>query len=352
MSSVLDLDALCDDADHACGTLDSFAQLTTSAMRDLQHAEQLIAQERAQLLAERDAFGELREKAAEQSGASPAPDLLMLNVGGAVMRVDRATLTSRAHPVLAEVFSGAWDRRFLRDREGNIFLDVDSSAFVALHDILLSCERPGFSRRTLPSMQEVSAPLAALMAPFHLHGDFKHGPQQSTKFLDLFLTGKAARHAPALTVALERAVGADVKYALAFDTNRDGWGQAAFHSLCADLKLLIIAEWDHHMFGQYFSPGTLVALSDIEWHGGDDKWVGGTSSRAFFALLPHSGAEEILWLRADSSHTFNICHADPSRSTTLWCSFGDFFSLYSDNRADIDLLQTPGNLLKSSSTYG
>lgn len=162
------------------GTLDTFAQLTTSAMRDFQHAEQLIAQERAQLLTERDAFRGQREKNAEQSGASPAQDQLMLNVGGVVMRVDWATLSPRAHPVLAEVFSGAWDRLFLRDREGNIFLDLDPSAFVALHDILLSCERPGSSRRTLPSMQEASAPLAALLALFHLHGDFKHGPSSLT----------------------------------------------------------------------------------------------------------------------------------------------------------------------------
>mmetsp|Transcript_11824 Transcript_11824/g.27992 ORF Transcript_11824/g.27992 Transcript_11824/m.27992 type:complete len:179 (+) Transcript_11824:112-648(+) len=143
-------------------------EATTAGMRALLRTEKELGHAREGLRAQRAKFGRRQGKV----GRIMVQDKIIFNVGGTHMRMNRSTLTPPAHPLLAEVFCGRWDHRFLRDGNGHLFLDVDPAAFAHVRDYLIACERPGKNLRALPSLEAASAPLAALMALFHLHNDF------------------------------------------------------------------------------------------------------------------------------------------------------------------------------------
>lgn len=315
---------------------DAFERLTVSAMEDVRLAEAAIGRERAELLGQRDAFRRRREAAmAGSSGRPNADDKLVLNAGGEVMALRRSTLSPRAHPVLAEVFSGAWDHRLLRDSEGSIFLDVDKGAFAEVRDYLLSCEKPGSNRRTLPPIERADAPLAALMALFHLHEDFVVSRPAPAVVPDL---RSAAQHWPAVAEAVQRALDMEiVQYELAYDSTRDGWEPSEFHWRCAVRKFLLVAEDDSR---------TTVALCDIEWHGSNvGRWEGGFSTKSFVALFEAPSSHR-LWLQADSSAPFKISSHESGH-----CAFGEFLFVR-QKQLDFDLRRTPGQLLKSHQRFG
>ncbi|KAL9178435.1 hypothetical protein ACHAXT_003765, partial [Thalassiosira profunda] len=67
--------------------------------------------------------------------ASP-DDLVEINAGGKVIAARRGTLCQIEGTRLEALFSGRWERRLQRDREGRIFLDVNSEAFQAIVDYL------------------------------------------------------------------------------------------------------------------------------------------------------------------------------------------------------------------------
>eukprot|EP00611_Tribonema_gayanum_P023628 TRINITY_DN5000_c0_g5_i2.p1 TRINITY_DN5000_c0_g5~~TRINITY_DN5000_c0_g5_i2.p1 ORF type:complete len:410 (-),score=82.80 TRINITY_DN5000_c0_g5_i2:257-1486(-) len=69
------------------------------------------------------------------------PAVLILNVGGAKLRVKRSALTHVDDSKLAWMFSGRWDHVLPRDHLGRIFLDLDVKWFSPITDFLSELSR-------------------------------------------------------------------------------------------------------------------------------------------------------------------------------------------------------------------
>ncbi|KAG5185851.1 hypothetical protein JKP88DRAFT_140119, partial [Tribonema minus] len=69
------------------------------------------------------------------------PALLILNVGGAKLRVKRSALTHVKDSKLAWMFSGRWDHVLPRDHSGRIFLDLDVKWFSPITQYLSKLSR-------------------------------------------------------------------------------------------------------------------------------------------------------------------------------------------------------------------
>jgi len=74
--------------------------------------------------------------ASDGSAASAADDLLGLNIGGSLCSMRRKHMTLVEGTTLASLFSGRWDRRFVRDGDSRVFLDVCPAAFEAIQDAI------------------------------------------------------------------------------------------------------------------------------------------------------------------------------------------------------------------------
>ncbi|KAG5184743.1 hypothetical protein JKP88DRAFT_268499 [Tribonema minus] len=82
------------------------------------------------------------------------PSLLVLNVGGAKLRVKRSALTHVKDSKLAWMFNGRWDHWLPRDHSGHIFLDVDVKWFSPIAEYLSELSRGTAANEAyLPIMQ-------------------------------------------------------------------------------------------------------------------------------------------------------------------------------------------------------
>eukprot|EP00986_Skeletonema_menzelii_P005186 scaffold1837_cov124-Skeletonema_menzelii.AAC.4 len=63
-------------------------------------------------------------------------DLIEVNVGGKIISAKRGVLCQMQGTRLEALFSGAWDKKLLRDSCGRIFLDVNGDCFQAIVDFL------------------------------------------------------------------------------------------------------------------------------------------------------------------------------------------------------------------------
>ena len=79
-----------------------------------------------------------KEDTANDNGnldASPE-DLIEINAGGKQIVAKRSTLIQLKDTMLEALFSGRWEKRLQRDKNGRIFLDVNSTCFQAIVDYL------------------------------------------------------------------------------------------------------------------------------------------------------------------------------------------------------------------------
>ncbi|CEM21865.1 unnamed protein product [Vitrella brassicaformis CCMP3155] len=104
-----------------------------------------------EITATRESINQLKQKhgIAEGSAASSV-DVLLLNVGGSEMSVKRKHMTEGEGvegTLLAVLFSGKLDNRFIKDDKQRVFLDVDAEAFRIVHKTILG-------RKLLSPVQE------------------------------------------------------------------------------------------------------------------------------------------------------------------------------------------------------
>ena len=73
----------------------------------------------------------------QANGGGKLKNKLRLNVGGQILKnIKRDTLCLVPGSRLAQLFSGRWEAKLLRDAKGNIFLDVQPEPFAAILDFL------------------------------------------------------------------------------------------------------------------------------------------------------------------------------------------------------------------------
>ena len=94
----------------------------------------LIEEERAKLKAEVEAYkAELQRMNAVQVNDD---DLIDLNVGGQRLTTTRSTLCQVEGSLLASMFSGRWEDRLKRDKDGAVFFDFNPQYFILILDYL------------------------------------------------------------------------------------------------------------------------------------------------------------------------------------------------------------------------
>ena len=115
----------------------------------------------SELDARKAALGARRSAlAADNGGGDVRPsDRIKLNVGGCRVVTTRDTLTLFPGTRLGALFSGRWESRLQRDRNGRIFMDVNPTAFKKILDFhqfakIASSEDPP-PRPTAPEVRAV-----------------------------------------------------------------------------------------------------------------------------------------------------------------------------------------------------
>ncbi|CEM05796.1 unnamed protein product [Vitrella brassicaformis CCMP3155] len=94
-----------------------------------------------QITVERESTAQLKEShCIADPPAASANDMLQLNVGGTERRVMRNHMTQGEGvegTLLAALFSGKFDNRFIKDDKQRVFLNMDSEAFNTIHTAIL-----------------------------------------------------------------------------------------------------------------------------------------------------------------------------------------------------------------------
>jgi hypothetical protein len=115
----------------------------------------------AQVSASGRALSESKQALLQANGGGQLKKKLKLNIGGTIFSgVKRETLCAVPESHLAQLFSGRWEERLLRDSKGRIFLDVHPECFGKilsfLSDRVLRPEEP-IGMHTFPPTQPVAA---------------------------------------------------------------------------------------------------------------------------------------------------------------------------------------------------
>jgi len=121
----------------ACENLRDVMELNVAAVRDAENELRKELQiKTAELETAREAFES--EKAAMTKMVAGPADVVVLNVSGKEMQVQRSTLCCVTGSLLEAMFSGRWEEKLPRDSQNRIFLDFNACCFEMVVDCLRS----------------------------------------------------------------------------------------------------------------------------------------------------------------------------------------------------------------------
>eukprot|EP00028_Trichosphaerium_sp_Am-I-7-wt_P013214 CAMPEP_0168509776 /NCGR_PEP_ID=MMETSP0405-20121227/1006_1 /TAXON_ID=498012 /ORGANISM="Trichosphaerium sp, Strain Am-I-7 wt" /LENGTH=196 /DNA_ID=CAMNT_0008527357 /DNA_START=795 /DNA_END=1382 /DNA_ORIENTATION=+ len=115
-----------------------FEELFESFTEALNAQKRKLSKEARRISAEKSKLAEEQLKLATESNKPPANDIITLNVGGTLMTTTRRTLCQVKDSLLSIMFSGRWEARHVRDKDGHVFLDVDPVDFTVILKALRS----------------------------------------------------------------------------------------------------------------------------------------------------------------------------------------------------------------------
>mmetsp|Transcript_16 Transcript_16/g.39 ORF Transcript_16/g.39 Transcript_16/m.39 type:complete len:644 (-) Transcript_16:115-2046(-) len=152
-------------------------------------------------------------------------DIIHINAGGKIISAKRSHLTQLKGTRIEAVFSGRWDKKFLRDSNGRIFLDVNPTCFQSIVDYLNELAISSVDNSpALPSVDEEIQHI--LIHQFELFG-------LANKVFNIELpesnTIKLQYH-PAVLHDWLRKDGCDGDFKLLYRSSRDG--PKLFHFKC------------------------------------------------------------------------------------------------------------------------
>ena len=198
-------------------------------------------------------------------------DIIEINAGGTIITARRSILTQLKNTRLEALFNGRWDKKFLRDVNGRIFLDVNAMGFQAIVDYLN--ELTISSLDDLPDAPCVEAELEYILKhQLDLFGLADKMPPDSNIIKD-------ASQATLLHNWLEED-GVDGVFRLLYRTSRDGETSQSFHAKCDNkgCTITIIETTDGHIIGGY---------SNTPWSS-STRWSG--AKKAFLFVLPDAAS--------------------------------------------------------------
>ena len=100
-------------------------------------------------------------------------EILDINVGGIIISVTRDTLTQIKGTRLEALFSGRWDKRLSRDKDGRMFLDINFTCFRSVAEFLSKRKiTPSDCSLKIPHLgEEDDTALQPLLLAFGLRND-------------------------------------------------------------------------------------------------------------------------------------------------------------------------------------
>jgi len=212
--------------------------------------------------------------AAENDGADVRDDdLLEINAGGRIVTATRGTLTQLADTRLAALFSGRWEKRLQRDRDGRIFLDVNASCFQSVVDYLNELRiSPPDDPPDPPHVDDTDKFfLGRLLSVFGID-------ETLAVPLDSVILREEGYYGEIQGFLAEDNICENLE--LLYRGSRDGFGASTFHERCDNKgpTVTCVRCTGGFVFGGY---------ADIPWSSNDDYLA---SSKSFlFALKSHSG---------------------------------------------------------------
>mmetsp|Transcript_32027 Transcript_32027/g.88488 ORF Transcript_32027/g.88488 Transcript_32027/m.88488 type:complete len:731 (+) Transcript_32027:106-2298(+) len=213
---------------------------------------------------------------AERHGTKTArgSDRLKLNVGGANVVATRSTLTLYPESLLGALFSGRWDSRLPRDKQGRIFLDIDPTCFKKILDFLnllkiSSSDEPP----PLPKVPREMEHILSRMVTFLGLGELLPVPP-AIHIDNTIIMNRAHLDMVTSWLAVD---GKNQGLELLYRASRDGWRGTEFHSKCDDrgptVTLAKVAGPEGFIIGGYL---------DQPWNSNNGYFV---SSKAFLFTL-------------------------------------------------------------------
>ena len=157
---------------------DQFQQLKV-AKQELASKEAALAREKEQMT---------NEKIGQD-------DVIELNVGGEIMATTRSTLCQVEGSLLASMFSGRWEDKLCKDKQGNYFLDFEPAFFKPILSYLRAKKIETPERKT----KAPTAPISQdddnfwdLVCSLGLNEEFK--PKVESEVMPLLLPGGTFYH--------------------------------------------------------------------------------------------------------------------------------------------------------------
>ena len=197
-------------------------------------------------------------------------DLIEINAGGKVVVARRGTLTQSKGTRMEALFSGRWDKKLLRDRDGRIFLDVNSECFQAIivyqNELVSSpCDKP-------PEPPSVYDELMTML---------EHQLQLFEVVVPRMMPDSKIITQPSHSDTLYDWLGdSDGEWELLYRGSRDGFTNTAFHKGC-DKKgrtFVIIETADGGVLGGY---------TNTDW--ASSIGIYATADKAFLFILSGFG---------------------------------------------------------------
>lgn len=107
-------------------------------LRDLDAQLDILEAKEKRLKERFSELNDLQAKTIADNGSIDAhdDDLIEINAGGKIIAAKRSTLTQLKETRLEAIFSGRWDEKLPRDRDGRIFFDINPTCFQAIVDYL------------------------------------------------------------------------------------------------------------------------------------------------------------------------------------------------------------------------
>ncbi|KAL7464241.1 hypothetical protein ACHAXS_004582 [Conticribra weissflogii] len=107
-------------------------------LRDLDAQLDILDAKEKRLKERLSVLNDLKAKTFAENGNTDAhdDDLIEINSGGKIVAARRSTLTQLKDTRLEALFSGRWDEKLPRDRDGRIFFDINPTCFQAIVDYL------------------------------------------------------------------------------------------------------------------------------------------------------------------------------------------------------------------------
>jgi hypothetical protein len=147
------LEQLENEGDLLANALSSLPDLLNKRQKELEEKENALDEKQRAL---QRAVQDFENEKALAFGNTKTTDVLHLNLGGTKMVVSRQALTLVPGSVLASQFSGRWDDRIAKDRDGNYFMDQPIELFEPMVNYLRAklCKLPGSKPTPCPEFTD------------------------------------------------------------------------------------------------------------------------------------------------------------------------------------------------------